>query len=177
MSAAFSITSERLLLRRFAGHDTKDLLDLVSDPAVARVIPEIKADEADIIKYIDRQNSYEPFERGKCFDLAIDLKKESKVIGLLTLVVKEHRQGQIGWVLNVDYRRKGYATEAARALIEYAFKKLGLHRIYAVTSDINISSWKLMERVGMRREGHHRETERRDGHWIDTLVYGILAGE
>ena len=69
------------------------------------------------------------------------------------------------------------AQEDARALIGVGFCELGLHRIYAKTSNVNPASWRVMERLGMRREARLREAEFRDGAWIDGLIYAILADE
>lgn len=171
------ITADRLVLRRFSHHDVQDIVALVSHPSVSRATPEIEPSEPAVIRYVDRQNAYRPFEPGKCFDLAIQRNEDGKVIGLLSLICKEHEQGEIGWALGVDYRGQGYATEAATALLTHGFASLGLHRVYATTSSFNISSWKVMERLGMRREAHLREAECLDGKWVDTLIYGILASE
>jgi RimJ/RimL family protein N-acetyltransferase len=59
----------------------------------------------------------------------------------------------------------------------YGFETLNLHRTEAITSHTNQRSWQLMERLGMRREGHFRETRFRDGEWHDTFIYDILAGK
>lgn len=99
------------------------------------------------------------------------------MIGLLSMVIKPHQKGAIGWALGSDHWGKGYATEAARGLMGYCFRELALHRIYAVTSSVNPRSWRVMERLGMRREGVLREAELREGRWVDTLYYGILADE
>ena len=136
------IITERLILRRFTYDDVQDILDFVSHPSVSRIVTEIEATETGAKKYIDLENSYELFEKDKCFDLAIARKADNKVIGLVTLIRKNHMQGQIGWALGVDYRSKGYATEAAEALIGYGFNILGLHRIYADTTDRNSASWR-----------------------------------
>jgi len=171
------IETDRLLLRRFTSHDIDDIIELVSHPSVARVGNKIQSSAAEVRKYLDAQNSLEPFELDNCYDLGIELKKENKIIGLLGLIRKNHRQGEVGWALHVGYRGKGYASEAARALISYGFEELGLHRIFADTSSINVESLQVMERLGMRREGHHPESELRDGKWIDIVVYAILADE
>lgn len=171
------ITTERLILRRFTYEDIPDVIAFVSHPSVARATPEIKGTEAGVGKYIDLQNSYEPFELDRCSDLAVARKEDGKVIGLLSLVCREHKQGEIGYALGVRHRGQGYATEAAWALTTYGFASLGLHRIYATTSSVNTGSWGVMERLGMSREGHLRETELRDGEWVDTFVYGMLACE
>ncbi|MCP4538471.1 MAG: GNAT family N-acetyltransferase [Chloroflexi bacterium] len=171
------IITERLILRSYTYDDIPDIIEFVSHPSVARATPEIGTTESEVGKYIDLQNSYQPFEQDKCFDLAIERKQAVQVIGLLSLVRKEHEQGAIGWALGIDYRGQGYGTEAARALMTFGFDSLGLHRIYATTSSQNIGSWRVMERLRMKREGHLREAELGDGEWLDTLIYGILADE
>jgi RimJ/RimL family protein N-acetyltransferase len=173
------ITTQRLILRRFTFVDVPDILEFTSHPSVARALPNIDLarGEDGVRVYIDVQKSYQPFEKGKVFDLAIERKEDGQVIGLLTLVCGDHWQGAIGWALGVKHRGRGYATEAASALIAYAFTRLGLHRIWAETTDADRASWQVMERVGMRQEGRLREAERRDGKWTDVLIYGVLARE
>lgn len=171
------ITTERLVLRRFRQDDIPHLLDVVSHPSVSRVTREIKPTLAGIREYIDRQNSYQPFEQDKCFDLALERREDGRVLGIISLVCKAHRRAEIGWALGVQYRGQGFATEAARALMAYGFATLGLHRIQATTSSANPKSWGVMERLGMKKEAHLREAECRGGQWLDTLIYGILASE
>jgi RimJ/RimL family protein N-acetyltransferase len=171
------IVTERLVLRRFTHDDVQDIVDFVSHPSVARITTEIEGtNETAAAKYVDVQNSYQPFELEKCFDLAIQ-RKAGPAMGILTLVCKNHRQGSIGWALGIEHRGRGYVTEGAKALAAYAFSELKLHRIYATTSHRNTGSWRVMERLGMRREAHLREAEFRDGQWLDVFVYGILADE
>jgi RimJ/RimL family protein N-acetyltransferase len=146
------ISTDRLILRRFTYDDSGDILEFVSHPSVSRVVTEIEATATGIVKYIDTQNSYEQFEKDKCFDLAIEIKEN-------------------------NYRGKGYATEAARALMDYSFNVLSLHRIYADTTNENIASWRVMERLGMRKEACLKQSEFRDGKWLDSLTYAILETE
>lgn len=171
------IITNRLILRRFAYNDIQDIIEFVSHPSVARITTNIVASESKVREYIDKKNSFQPFEKNKQFDLAIEKKEDGKVIGLLSFVCEDHKQGALGWSLGVDYRGNGYVTEGARALMTYGFSELDLHRIYAKTSSINTASWKVMERVGMRKEAHFHEGEFRDGEWIDVLIYGILSEE
>jgi RimJ/RimL family protein N-acetyltransferase len=171
------ITTDRLTLRRYTREDTRDVLELVSHPSVAEATPEIEATKSGVGEYIDKQNSYRPFERDKCFDLAIERKTDGRVIGLLSLVNKQHKQGEIGYALGVEHRGQGFATEAARALLAYGFTSLDLHRIQANTDSGNPDSWKVMERLGMRRESCLREAAHRDGKWLDVLIYAIIVNE
>lgn len=88
------------------------------------------------------------------------------------------RQASLGWVLDPAHRGQGLATEAVRALIDAAFRHLGVHRVTADCTVDNDASWRLMERLGMRREAHHRQAELyRDGTWRDGLTYAVLAEE
>jgi len=87
-------------------------------------------------------------------------------------------QAEIGWCLDPAYEGHGYGTEAARELLRIAFADLGLHRVVALCFAENEPSWRLMERIGMRREGYHRQDSlHRDGTWRDGMTYALLAEE
>jgi RimJ/RimL family protein N-acetyltransferase len=171
------IPTERLILRQFRLDDVDDMLEFLSHPSVARVTPNIKATETGLRDYIAAQRSYQLFELDKCYDLALERRADAKVLGLLSMVAREHRQGEIGWGLGIDHRGRGYATEGARALISYCFEMLDYHRIYAITTSLNVGSLRLMERLGMRQEARLQEAEFRDGEWLDRLIYAVLARE
>lgn len=95
--------------------------------------------------------------------------------------VREAARGQqveLGWVLDPAHTGRGYATEAVRELLRYCFEDLEVHRVVALCFADNESSWRLMERVGMRRETHAvRESLHRSGEWLDSFSYAILAEE
>jgi RimJ/RimL family protein N-acetyltransferase len=87
-------------------------------------------------------------------------------------------QAELGWVLDPAHTGRGYATEAVRELVRYCFEDLGVRRVVANCFLANEESWRLMERVGMRREGHAvRESLHRSGEWLDTVDYAVLAEE
>jgi RimJ/RimL family protein N-acetyltransferase len=157
--------------------DVPALLELVREPSVARVMLGIEPTEASARDYLAKQTSYQPFEQDRCFDLALERRGDGQVVGLLSLVRREYEKGEIGWALGTAHRGQGYVTEGGRALMAYGFATLELHRIYATTSNVNSGSWRVMERLGMRREGQLREAELRDGEWIDVLIYGLLDRE
>jgi len=87
-------------------------------------------------------------------------------------------QAELGWVLDPAHSGHGYATEAVRELLRHCFQDLGVRRVTANCFLDNDTSWRLMERVGMRRETHAvRESLHRPGHWLDTVAYALLADE
>jgi len=87
-------------------------------------------------------------------------------------------QAELGWVLHPDRAGHGYATEAVRGLIDLCFVELGLRRVTAQCFADNVSSWRLMERLGMRRESYTvRDSLHRSGEWFDGVGYALLAEE
>jgi RimJ/RimL family protein N-acetyltransferase len=87
-------------------------------------------------------------------------------------------QAELGWVLDPAHTGHGYATEAVRELLRHCFQDLGVRRVTANCFLDNATSWRLMERVGMRRELHAvRDSLHRSGRWLDTVGYAVLAEE
>lgn len=87
-------------------------------------------------------------------------------------------QAELGWVIHPDHTGRGYATEAVRELLRICFTDLGLRRVTAGCFAANEASWRLMERVGMRREIQTvRESLHRSGEWLDGMGYALLADE
>lgn len=87
-------------------------------------------------------------------------------------------QAEIGWAFDPAHQGRGYATESARELLRLCFEDLGLHRVEALCFAANEPSWRLMERIGMRRESHTvAESLHRSGAWMDGLGYAMLERE
>ena len=85
---------------------------------------------------------------------------------------------ELGYWFGVPFWGRGYATEAARALLRHAFETLGCHRVLATCQPENPASWRVMEKLGMRREAHFRKVLPREaGVWWDEYVYALLAEE
>ncbi|MNI70272.1 ribosomal-protein-S5-alanine N-acetyltransferase [compost metagenome] len=89
----------------------------------------------------------------------------------------------IGYIFNPAYYGKGYATEACQRLLKYVFEELGAHRVMALCNPENAPSWRLLERLLMRREGYFKNevffktTESGQPIWQDTYQYAILKEE
>jgi RimJ/RimL family protein N-acetyltransferase len=129
---------------------------------------------------VETQAQHELFAAKTCVDLAVERTSDNRVIGLLSVVSNGERQAEIGWGFAIHSRGQGFATEAARGLIAFLFEEHGFHRLFAGTIFTNERSWKLMERLGMRKEAHFVQAHvpaRPGGPWIDTVRYALLASE
>jgi len=168
--------TERLILRRFTPNDWQDLYEYLSQEETVKYEPyDVFAEEAAKREAV-RRSGDENF-------WAVCLKDSGKLIGNIYLAKQEFETWELGYVFNVDYQGMGYATEAARAIVDDAFRNHEAHRVAAMCNPLNEASWKLLERLGMRREGHLRQNiwfkknKAGDPIWQDTYEYGILAGE
>lgn len=113
-------------------------------------------------------------------DFAIVLRGFDKVIGSCGIYPDaDNDTAEIGWILHMDYWKRGYGTELGGELIRYGFEDLKLRRIIAFCAAVNYGSYRIMERNGMRREALHIKSfwGRVDKEWIDRAVYAILAEE
>ncbi|MHB1154439.1 MAG: GNAT family N-acetyltransferase [Eubacteriales bacterium] len=168
------IKTEHLILRRFCREDWHDLYEYLSNEKVVYFEPyDVFSEDACKEEAVNRANN-EAF-------WAVCLK--NKVIGNLYLGKHNYHTFELGYVFNERYHHNGYAAESAKALIDYAFTELGARRIIAMCSPLNSSSWKLLERLHMRREGHllqniyFKKDENNQPVWLDTYEYAILRNE
>ncbi len=168
--------TERLVIRRFRPEDGADLFDYLSREEVVRFEP------YGVFSREEANQAAEGRSKNDSF-WAVCLKESGKLIGNVYFAKGEFDTWELGYVFHSHYWGKGYAYEAARALLDDAFKKQGAHRIVAMCNPLNERSWRLLERLGMRREGHLRQSvwfkTDEKGHpiWNDTYEYGILAEE
>jgi [ribosomal protein S5]-alanine N-acetyltransferase len=173
------IESPRLTLRPFQAEDYEALFDYLSNPAVYRFEPGEPISLEDARKLaLKRAQSNEYW--------AVVLKSEQILVGHLYFAQTEPKDlltWELGYIFNPAYHNQGYATESARALIEYGFEHFGIHRVFAHCNPENIASWRVLEKIGMRREGHFREyiyfRKGPDGKplWTDTFEYAILKDD
>ena len=170
------IETERLLLRPFAPDDLAAVHDIHRRPEMVRWLYE---DAARTVE--DDRPWLEGRIRRVRFGLSGDglgfaAVRDGTVIGdlSLTLTSAEHRQGEIGFLVHPAHQGRGYATEAAAALLELAFGTFALHRVVGRLEARNLASARVLEKVGMRREAHLVENELVKGEWQSELVYAAL---
>ena len=174
------INTARLTLRPFTVDDFDDLHAYYALPEVARYVYWEPCTPEESRLALERNMARHAFEEeGDGLVLAAHWPEAGRVVGHVSLqwTSREHRQGEIGFVMNPAFQRRGLATEAARAMLALGFDGLGLHRISGRCDPRNPGSVGVLERLGMRREAHFRENEIVKGEWIDEYVYALLEAE
>lgn len=173
--------TDRLVLRPVVAGDIEALWQIRRQEAVGRWMTSTSQDRQAFVELMR-----DPDRIAKTLVIECD----GEVIGDLMLApedawaqseVADHAlgvQAEIGWCLDPAYGGQGYATEAVRELIRIAFEELGLRRVVALCFADNEPSWRLMERVGMRREQYAvQDSLHRSGAWLDGMTYALLAQE
>jgi len=173
------LTTPRLLLREYRADDWRTVWAYQSDPRYLRYYDWTVRTESDVQDFVQRLIDWRGADPRIKFQFAVVLQEENRLIGSCGIrkEIEDARQADIGYELDPPYWGRGYATEAARALLAFGFRELRLHRIWARCVAENIASAQVMERLGMRLEGHLRENDWFKDRWWDTLVYGILEHE
>lgn len=178
-SADIPIQTARLLLRDFETADWEAVQAYACRPEVVRFMPWGPNDEQDSRDYVSRAMAGAAAETRDNFELAVVDRADGCLVGGAGLSVRSqlHRQGFLGYCLHSEVWGRGYATEAAAALVPFGFEQLGLHRITATCDVDNAASARVLEKVGMQREGRLRDDVCLRGEWRDHYVYGILVDE
>lgn len=171
------LETPRLILREFKKSDLKAVHAYSSLEDVARYLvwgPNTLNQSKDAIEgFLDDQRA-RPRE---IFDVAITLKPKREVIGGVGIRItdRDNLTGELGYTLHPEFWGYGLATEASYAMLEAGFNMLGLQRIVAHCDQRNKSSARVMERLGMRREGVFRASKHIQGEWRDEYLYAMLA--
>ncbi|MGE6632437.1 GNAT family N-acetyltransferase [Bacillus sp. NPDC077027] len=167
-----NLTTKRCIIRKFTYDDWQSVYAYTSNTNVMKYIPEgvfSKEDAKEFVKDNSKENAK---------NFAVVLKKEHTLIGHMVFhpYFGDHTY-EIGWVFNPKYQNNGYASEAAYSVLKHGFKTMNLHRIIATCQPENIPSWRVMEKMGMRREGYFKKCIPQGNEWWDEFYYAILQEE
>ena len=171
------LTTARLHLRDYEADDWRRVHEYASHAEVCRYMdwgPNSADDTREFIRSTMESRRESPRRQ---YAFALTLQSDGTLIGDCGLDLHPHAQGALGYCLHPDFWGQGYASEAARALCGMGFRALGLHRIYATCRPENPASARVMEKVGMTREGLLREHLHYKGQWQSSYLYSILAEE
>ncbi len=173
------LRTPRLRLRPLVLADVAAVTRYRDDPEVARYQSWETYSDADseaLIRAVMDRRSGTP---GEWFQWGIELRSTGALIGDCGLKTRgdDPRQGEIGYTLARDQQGQGLATEAVRAVLDHAFRDLGLHRVSASVDADNLASLALLERLELRREAHFRRSVWFKGGWCDDVIYALLRDE
>jgi RimJ/RimL family protein N-acetyltransferase len=177
---AYPVHTDRLLLRPFAAGDFDALLAIQSRADVARYLYWDPRTAAEVRETLDAKvRATAIIADGDNLSLAAVLRETDQLIGDCSLrwASAEHRQAEIAFVFHPDHHGRGYATEAAGALLALAFDDLRAHRVFGRLEARNTASARVLERLGMRKEAHLVENEHVKGEWQSEVVYALLERE
>ena len=182
---SYPIRTERLLLRPLTAGDADALLAYRVRPDVSRYVPFEAMSRDDILELIaGRWARTELTDEGQSLTLGAEvaetgLAETGELTGDVVLFwhSREHAGGELGYVFNPALGGRGYATEAANAMLRLGFEGLGLHRIVARIEERNEPSVKLARRLGMRQEARLVDNEIFKGEWSTEVDFAMLASE
>ncbi|MCA9876189.1 MAG: GNAT family N-acetyltransferase [Thermomicrobiales bacterium] len=173
------LRTDRLLLREFREEDWPALHAVESLPEVARYQHfDPRTPEESRAYVLGASESVQETPR-TTYDLAVALPGDDRVIGRCGLGITDEaqREAVLWYTLHPDAWGHGFTTEAARAVVDFAFRELRLHRVWAECDPRNVGSWRVLEKIGLRREGHLIENVWLKGEWCDSLLYAVLDRE
>ena len=167
-------------LRPLSAADTTALLAYRSRADVCRYVPFTPMDTAIIAERLGTAWARTSLnDEGQNLTLGVEVTDSGELVGDVVLMwhSREHRGGEIGYVLNPEFSGHGYATEAVRRLLGLAFDDLGLHRVIARVDARNDASARLARRLGMRQEAYLVRNEWFKGEWTDEVDFALLEEE
>lgn len=167
------VETERLIIRHFEPRDWEEVYRYTAMPDVMTYIPEGTFTEIQAKEFVQENGG----EQSAAY--ATVLAHSQEVIGhIIFHPWFAERTYEIGWVFHPAYHGRGYATEAARAVLAYGFESLRLHRIIATCQPENVASYRVMEKLGMRQEGFFRKCiYLGEDAWWDEYFYAMLEEE
>lgn len=179
LAPQLSLQTERLLVRRFADHDRATGIAHERDRSIMRWIrdPQPPAESEQRLA-----TALLPWSGTDGEWLLLTVAPRTRPEAMLGIVccrvtAREHATMEIGYRLAGDVHRRGYAFEAVQRLVAFLFGEIRVRKLAALCVAENEPSWRLLEKLGMQREGRLREYTFLDGAWRDELVYGLLARE
>ncbi|MEL6836511.1 MAG: GNAT family protein [Bacteroidota bacterium] len=170
--------TSRLLLRPVVLTDKKAMFAYRSDAQANQYQGWVPKSMEEVASFIQKQPQTFNLP-DSWFQLAIVHQESERMIGDLGVhfTGSQNKQVEVGFTLDKDYQGQGYAREAVTRLIDYLFGELGKHRITASIDPKNLPSIKLVERLGLRKEAHFKESLYFKGEWVDDIIYAMLQWE
>jgi RimJ/RimL family protein N-acetyltransferase len=177
---SYPLHTERLTLRPFSRGDVDAVFGYRRLDEVARYLFDVPLSREECALAIQQRIGQVALEaQDDKIILAVEQTASGTLIGEVSLIWRsvDARQGEMGWIFDPAHHGHGYATEAANAILDLAFGPGDMHRVSARCDVRNEASWRLMARLGMRREAHFREHAIFKSEWDEEYIYAILWQE
>lgn len=172
------LETERLVLRSFTVADAPEVKRLAGDKHIASTTLNIPHPYPEGAAEMWIASQMQRIDTGQTDTFAITLREDGTLLGAIGLdVQKQHRLAELGYWIGHPYWNCGYCTEAARAVIGYGFHALELNRIVARHFTRNPASGRVMQKIGMKQEGHFRQAALKWDRYEDTEFYALLRSE
>ena len=173
------LETERLILRDFVKDDWQRVLQYQSDPLYLRYYEWTERTPEAVQDFVGWFLDHQKQNPRVKLQLAVTLKSNDQLIGNcgIRMDKADAFQADLGYELDPKHWNHGYASEAAHAIVDLGFNRFSLHRVWSWCVADNVTSTHVLEKLGMRCEGHLRQNEYYRGRWWDTLMYGILSDE
>jgi RimJ/RimL family protein N-acetyltransferase len=173
-----TLRTARLVLRPFVAGDAARVVELANDRRVGRWMLHLPYPYRPAVAEAWIASQREQWIEGKAATLAIANRRDRALIGAISLLIaRQHDHGELGYWLGVPYWGHGLATEAGVALLRWGFDTLHLVRVFAQYLGDNRGSGRVLEKIGMLREGVRRRHLRKGNQWLDAHQFGILREE
>ncbi|MBA2174891.1 GNAT family N-acetyltransferase [Halobacillus locisalis] len=173
----YSLSNERIRLREVNEDDWKGVHRYASQNIVCQYQPWGPNTEEDSKGFVQQVLFDAAKETRSRFAFAIILDADMIGVGELNITDFTNKVGVISYIVHPDYWGKGIGTEAANLLIKFGFDDFNLHRIYATCDPRNVGSSRILQKVGMTKEGRMREDLFIKDGWRDSFLFSILEGE
>jgi RimJ/RimL family protein N-acetyltransferase len=174
-----TLETKRLILRDFRIEDWKAVHDYAANPRTVTYVPWGPNSADQTIEFVRKSIEDASRPNRRTFELAIVLRDEDRLIGGagLRLSGTPNRDAGMGYVVHPSFWGRGIASETASAVIEFGFRRCGLQRIWAECDPANTASARVLEKVGMIREGLLRQHKWYKEDWRDSYLYSVLYPE
>lgn len=177
MTYPIRIVGDQVILREFTLDDVDDVLTIIGDDTVTTWLSFDSRDRAQAVAMLEGTIERAQQEPRSEFYLGVTKHDDDRVIGFARIGLSGVQAGKLGYAVAAKEWGRGYATDAARALVTYAFKELGLHRVTAAIGPDNAASIAVVQQLGFTREGVLRDHVFTNGAWRDSVLYSVLAHE
>lgn len=177
MTYPIRVVGGQVVLREFTLDDVDDVMAIIGDDKVTTWLSFDSRDRAQAVAMIEGTITRAQQEPRTEFYLGVTKRGDDRVIGFARIGLSGVQAGKLGYAIAANEWGRGYATDAARTLVTYVLREIGLHRVTAAIGPDNAGSIAVVQQLGFTREGTLRDHVFTNGVWRDSVLFSVLANE